>query len=77
MNPDGPVGDQLKIDNQYSEWSIYQGVGRAVRNESQLRVIFDELIKRWEDKGGAGNRTSFYSRRFHIRWHGGLRCGGF
>ena len=52
LEPDGPAGSQLKIDNQYSEWSIYQGVGRAIRNETQLRVVFDELIGKWEAMGG-------------------------
>lgn len=51
-DPDGPVGGKLKTDNQYSEWSICQGAGRAVRNDTQLRFIFDELIRKWEANGG-------------------------
>ena len=51
LDPDGPVGGKLRTENQYSGWSVHQGVGRAVRNDTQLRVIFDELIGKWEAKG--------------------------
>ncbi len=49
VNPAGPAGRVLHIRNDYSAWSIYSGVGRAAHNEESLRVIFDTLIKSWEN----------------------------
>ena len=51
LEPNGAVGHRLHMDKEYSEWSIYSGVGRAVQNETSLRQIYDTLIKIWEDKG--------------------------
>jgi len=51
-NPEGSVGRTLHMENQFSAWSIYQGVGRAARSEETLRTIFDTLIGAWEHEGG-------------------------
>ena len=52
VNPDGQAGKTLHMDNDYSAWSIYSGVGRTVRSEESLKIIYDTLIGRWENKGG-------------------------
>ena len=52
LEPDGAAGRTLYIHNEYSEWSIYSGVGRAVQSDASLRQIYDVLIKIWEDNGG-------------------------
>ncbi len=51
-NPQGKGGRTLHIDNPYSAWSIYSGVGRAARSEDSLRTIYDTLIGEWESTGG-------------------------
>ena len=51
-NPEGPAGRVLRMENEFSAWSIYSGVGRAVRSEEALRVIFDTLTGAWESKKG-------------------------
>lgn len=50
-NPEGPAGRALHMENDFSAWSIYSGVGRAARSEDALRGIFDTLIRAWEDEG--------------------------
>ena len=52
LDPQGRSGRTLQIDNDFSAWSIYSGIGRAVRSDDALRTIFDELIGAWEAAGG-------------------------
>ena len=52
VNPEGVEGCVLHMHAKYSAWSIYQGVGRAVRSMEMLQTIFDVLIGRWENEGG-------------------------
>lgn len=47
------VASALLVDNDYSLWSIYQGVGRTVRNDEDLKAVFDDLIGIWEASGGS------------------------
>ncbi len=49
-DPEGPAGRVLHMENEFSAWSIYSGVGRAARSEETLRVIFDTLIGAWENR---------------------------
>lgn len=51
MHPKGREGHALYMENDFSAWSIYSGVGRAVRSEQNLRTIFDVLIGQWIDGG--------------------------
>ena len=39
------------MDNEYAAWSIYSGIGRTVKSEESLRVIYDTLIGLWESGG--------------------------
>ncbi len=50
VNLDGSAGRVLHMGNDYSAWSIYSGVGRAVRSEDHLRVIFDTLVEIWKNE---------------------------
>ena len=52
VNPRGAAGRTLQMDNEYSAWSIYSGVGRAVRSDEALTKIFDTLLGEWESGGG-------------------------
>ncbi|MCY3820137.1 MAG: hypothetical protein OXH52_12365 [Gammaproteobacteria bacterium] len=52
LEPHGAGGRTLHVDNDYSAWSIYSGIGRAVRSDDDLRTIFDKLIGNWETAGG-------------------------
>ncbi|MCY4541313.1 MAG: hypothetical protein OXB95_02795, partial [Rhodobacteraceae bacterium] len=52
VNPEGRIGQRLRINLWPSKWSIYQGVGRAVQDEAALRTLFDLLICRWEQSQG-------------------------
>ncbi|MCY4381869.1 MAG: hypothetical protein OXE44_01810 [Nitrospinae bacterium] len=51
-DPQGNGGRTLHIDDRFSAWSIYSGVGRAARSEDSLRRIYDTLIGEWERTGG-------------------------
>ena len=50
-SPKGRTGRTLSMENDFSAWSIYSGVGRAARSEDAFRTIFDDMIGRWEDEG--------------------------
>ena len=50
-NSSGNLANMLHMDNEFSAWAVYSGVGRAVRNKKSLRAIFDELICKWENEG--------------------------
>lgn len=52
VNPTGASGYTLHMDNEFSAWSIYQGVGRTARSEDALRTVFDTLVGEWENEGG-------------------------
>lgn len=52
QDPKGQTGESLLMENEYSAWSIYSGVGRVVRSEDMLRTIFDDLVGSWEREGG-------------------------
>ena len=53
IDPQGTVGRTLHVnDNEYSAWSIYQGIGRAARSDAALTTIFDDLLWGWERDGG-------------------------
>ena len=52
VNPNGKAGLTLHMNNDYVAWSIYQGVGRTVKSKESLRIIYDNLIGRWENNGG-------------------------
>ena len=51
VNPNGKAGLTLHMDNEYAAWSIYSGIGRTVKSEESLRVIYDTLIGLWESGG--------------------------
>ena len=51
VNPNGKAGNTLHIDNDFSAWSIYQGVGRAAQSDDAFRTIYDTLIGEWEHTG--------------------------
>ena len=54
LDAEGPEGTALCAGkNEYSAWSIYSGIGRAIRGDGALRVVFDDLLGVWERKGGA------------------------
>ena len=53
IDPQGLAGPVLHVDNDYSAWSIYSGIGRAARSADALRAIFDDLIEVWERNGAA------------------------
>ena len=57
-DPTGKVGQTLHMGNDFSAWSIYQGVGRSAKTEDSLRTIFDELLLEWEG-GGAEQQDKF------------------
>jgi len=65
VNPQGPAGCALHINNEFSAWAIYSGVGRAVRSEAALRTIFDNLIGRWESDGGKKQDKFFLAAVTH------------
>lgn len=44
----GNAPNVLHFENDYSAWSVYQGIGRAAKSEEALAVIFDELIGLWD-----------------------------
>lgn len=52
VKPECKAGRVLHMDNDYSAWSIYSGLGRAARSEETVKTIFDTLIGEWEDEGG-------------------------
>ncbi len=52
MHPNDNAGRTLHVDNEFSAWSIYSGIGRAVRSEDALREIYDTLVEEWENRGG-------------------------
>ena len=52
LDPIGKEGIALKVDNEYSAWSIYSGIGRAVRGVGALKSVFDDLLGAWERSGG-------------------------
>ena len=64
-DPDGTAGCRLCMENEYSRWSVFQGVGRAARKEFQLKVIFDELIENWEKNGGGQQDKSLLAAVSH------------
>ena len=47
----GNAPNVLHLENEYSAWSIHQGIGRAAKSEEALAAIFDELIDLWDGKG--------------------------
>ncbi len=54
INPNGKAGTTLHIKKNFAAWSIYSGVGRTVKSEESLKIIYDSLIRRWEKNGGQG-----------------------
>lgn len=52
QKPKEQKGKALLMDNEYSAWSIYSGVGRSVKSEDMLITIFDDLVGIWEHEGG-------------------------
>ena len=52
INPSEKTGKTLHMGKNFSAWSIYSGVGRTAKSEESLRIIYDTLIRRWENKGG-------------------------
>lgn len=61
----GQAASTLLADKEYSLWSIYQGVGRTVRNDEDLKVVFDELIGAWEASGGSSQDKYLLSAVSH------------
>ena len=51
LNPNEKAGQTLYVNDAYSAWSIYSGVGRATQSEELLRRIYDDLILIWETNG--------------------------
>ena len=49
--PDSKAGRTLHVEERYSAWAIYSGIGRTVKSDELLRLIFDDLIQRWENAG--------------------------
>ena len=43
----------LLVDNPFSLWSIYQGIGRTVRSDDHLKSVFDDLVGAWEASGAS------------------------
>ena len=52
VNPGGKASKTLHMKKNHSAWSVYSGVGRTVNSAESLRIIYDTLIGRWENKGG-------------------------
>ncbi len=52
LSPEGPEGTALHVENEFSAWAIYQGIGRAIREDDALRQVFDGLLGQWVREGG-------------------------
>ncbi len=52
IDSDGQTAQALRMQQQFSAWAVYSGVGRAALSEGALVGIFDDLIGKWssEDK---------------------------
>ena len=61
----GDAASKLLADNEYSLWSIYQGVGRTVRSDEHLKAVFDNLIGAWETSGGSSQDKYLLSAVSH------------
>ena len=46
----GNAPNVLHLENDYSAWSIYHGIGRAAKSERALAAIIDELIALWDNE---------------------------
>ena len=59
INPNGYSGVTLCINKEYAAWSIYSGVGRTAKRREILEVIYDELLRRWEEDGDGIKQDKF------------------
>ena len=51
VEPGGPANATLNVNNEWSAWSIYSGIGRSIQDDDQLRVLFDVLLGMWIQAG--------------------------
>ena len=61
----GHAASTLLVDKPFPLWSIYQGVGRTIRNDEELKAVFDDLIGGWEASGGSSQDIYLLSTVSH------------
>ena len=42
------VGDRLQLDNPFSAWAAYSGIGRTTNTVSALATVWETLLGRWD-----------------------------